>query len=52
MALYKKYLYAPLGKFIPVHFDKQIPSGTFIYTLNLLINFAPDPSAFDDCYSY
>jgi hypothetical protein len=39
LALYKKYLYSSRGKFIPVHLDKQIiPSGIFIYTLNVLVD--------------
>jgi len=32
---YKEYSYSQ-GKFIPIHFDKQILPGTFEYTLNYL----------------
>jgi hypothetical protein len=33
MARYKEYDYSQ-GKFIPIHFDKQILPGTFEYTLH------------------
>ena len=49
MARYKEYSYAQ-GKFIPVHFDKQILPGTFEFTLNHLIDHELDLAAFDDCY--
>ncbi|MHC4687305.1 MAG: transposase [Planctomycetota bacterium] len=47
MARYKDYSYEQ-GKFIPVHFDKQIQSGTFEYTLNHLIEHELDLSIFED----
>lgn len=37
MARYRQYDYSQ-GKFIPVHFDKQILPGTFEYTLHYLID--------------
>lgn len=46
MARYKPYSYAQ-GKFIPVHFAKQILPGTFEYTLNHLIDHELDLSLFD-----
>ena len=49
MAHYKKYSYAQ-GKFIPVHFEKQIIPGTFEYSLNYLIDHKLDLSIFDERY--
>lgn len=49
MARYKPYSYAQ-GKFISVHFAKQILPGTFEYTLNHLINNELDISIFDARY--
>jgi transposase len=49
VARYKDYSYAQ-GKFIPIHFGKQIIPGTFEHTLNHLIDHELDLSAFDDCY--
>ena len=46
MARYKPYSYAQ-GKFIPIHFDRQILPGTFEYTLNHLIDHELDLSLFD-----
>jgi len=46
MARYKEYDYSQ-GKFIPVHFDKQILPGTFEYTLHYLIDNELDLSIFD-----
>ncbi len=46
MARYKDYDYTQ-GKFIPIHFDKQILPGTFEYTLHYLINNEIDLSVFD-----
>ena len=46
MARYKPYSYAQ-GKFIPVHFKKQILPGSFEYTLNHLIENELDLSVFD-----
>jgi len=37
MAKYKEYDYSQ-GKFIPIHFDKQILPGTFEYSLHYLID--------------
>jgi hypothetical protein len=37
MARYKEYDYSQ-GKFIPIHFDKQILPGTFEHTLHYLID--------------
>ena len=50
MARYKPYSYAQ-GKFIPVHFEKQIIPGTFEYSLNHLIDHELDLSIFDERYS-
>ena len=50
MAKYKKYSYDQ-GKFIAVHFDKQILPGTFEYTLSYLIDNEIDLSLFDNRYS-
>jgi len=36
MARYKDYDYSQ-GKFIPIHFDRQILPGTFEYSLHYLI---------------
>ena len=47
MARYKPYSYAQ-GKFIPIHFAKQILPGTFEYTLNHLIDHELDLSVFDN----
>ncbi len=49
MARYKSYSYAQ-GKFIPVHFEKQIIPGTFEYSLNHLVDHELDLSIFDDRY--
>jgi transposase len=49
MARYKEYSYSQ-GKFIPIHFSKQILSGTFEYTLNYLIDNELDLSIFDKKY--
>lgn len=49
MARYKPYSYAQ-GKFIPVHFEKQIIPGTFEYSLNHLIDHELDLSIFDERY--
>ena len=49
MARYKSYSYAQ-GKFIPVHFEKQILPGTFEYSLNHLVDHELDLSIFDDRY--
>jgi len=38
MAKYKEYDYSQ-GKFIPIHFDKQILPGTFEYTLHYLFEY-------------
>lgn len=46
MARYKDYDYSQ-GKFIPIHFDKQILPRTFEYTLHYLINNEIDLSSFD-----
>ena len=50
MARYKEYDYTQ-GKFIPVHFDKQILPGTFEYTLHYLIDNEIDLSIFDERYN-
>lgn len=50
MARYKEYSYEQ-GKFIPIHFDKQILPGTFEYTLSYLIDDEIDLSVFDQRYS-
>jgi transposase len=49
MAKYKEYDYSQ-GKFIPIHFDKQILPGTFEYTLHHLIGNEIDLSLFDERY--
>ena len=46
MARYKEYDYSQ-GKFIPVHFDKQILPGTFEHTLHYLIDNELDLSIFN-----
>jgi transposase len=46
MARYKEYDYTQ-GKFIPIHFDKQILPGTFEYTLRYLIDNEIDLSVFE-----
>ncbi len=46
MARYKDYDYSQ-GKFIPIHFDKQILPGTFEYTLHYLIDHEIDLFLFD-----
>lgn len=46
MARYKQYDYTQ-GKFIPIHFDKQILPGTFEHTLHYLIDNEIDLSVFD-----
>ena len=46
MARYKEYDYSQ-GKFIPIHFDKQILPGTFEYSLHYLIDNEIDLSALD-----
>lgn len=46
MARYKEYDYSQ-GKFIPIHFDKQILHGTFEHTLHYLIDNEIDLSIFD-----
>jgi transposase len=46
MARYKECDYKQ-GKFIPIHFDKQILPGTFEYTLHYLIDNELDLSIFD-----
>ncbi len=50
MARYKEYDYSQ-GKFIPIHFDKQILPGTFEHTLHYLIDNEIDLSAFDSRYN-
>jgi len=49
MARYKKFDYSQ-GKFIPIHFDKQILPGTFKYSLHYLIDNEIDLSLFDTRY--
>ena len=49
MARYKSYSYAQ-GKFIPVHFEKQIIPRTFEYSLNHLVDHELDLSIFDERY--
>jgi transposase len=49
MARYKEYDYSQ-GKFIPIHFDRQILPGTFEYSLHYLIDNEIDLSAFDARY--
>ena len=46
VARYKEYDYSQ-GKFIPIHFDKQIIPGTFEHTLHYLIEKELDLSIFD-----
>jgi len=46
MARYKPYSYAQ-GKFIPVHFAKQILPDTFEYSLNHIIDHELDLSLFN-----
>src|SRR5512143_2997744 len=45
MARYKDYDYSQ-GKFIPIHFDRQILPGTFEYSLHYLIDNEIDLSIF------
>ena len=49
MARYKPYSYAQ-GKFISVHFEKQIIPGTFEFSLNHLIDHELDLAIFDERY--
>lgn len=49
MARFKDYSYEQ-GKFIPIHFDKQILPGTFEYTLSYLIDHEVDLSVFESRY--
>jgi transposase len=49
MARYEEYDYSQ-GKFIPIHFDKQIVPGRFEYTLHYLIDKEIDLSIFDSRY--
>jgi transposase len=49
MARYKDYDYSQ-GKFIPIHFDRQILPGTFEYSLHYLIDNEIDLSIFDTRY--
>ena len=49
MARYKEFDYSQ-GKFIPIHFDKQILPGTFEYSLHYLIDNEIDLSLFDTRY--
>ena len=49
MARYRDYNYSQ-GKFIPVHFDRQILPGTFEYSLHYLIDNEIDLSFFDTRY--
>lgn len=49
MARYKEYDYSQ-GKFIPIHFDKQILPGTFEYSLHYLIDNEIDLSIFNSRY--
>ena len=50
MAKYKPYSYAQ-GKFIPIHFDKQILPGTFEHTLSHLIDHEFDLGIFGARYN-
>jgi transposase len=50
VAKYKAANYAQ-GKFIPIHFAKQILPGTFEYSLNHLIDHELDLSIFDDRFN-
>jgi transposase len=49
MARYKEYDYSQ-GKFISIHFERQILPGTFEYTLHYLIDNEIDLSIFDSRY--
>jgi hypothetical protein len=49
MARYKDYDYSQ-GKFILIHFDRQVLPGTFEYTLNYLIDNEIELSLFDLWY--
>jgi hypothetical protein len=49
MARYKDYDYSQ-GKFIPIHFDRQILPGSFEYSLHYLIDNEIDLSSFDCRY--
>jgi len=49
MARYKDYDYSQ-GKFIPIHFDRQILPGTFEYSLHYLIDNEIDLSVFESRY--
>ena len=49
MARYKEFDYSQ-GKFIPIHFDRQILPGTFEYSLHSLIDNEIDLSIFDCRY--
>jgi len=49
MARYKEYDYSQ-GRFIPIHFDRQILPGTFEYSLHYLIDNEIDLSAFEARY--
>jgi transposase len=49
MARYKDYDYSQ-GKFIPIHFDRQILAGTFEYSLHYLIGNEIDLSIFGTRY--
>jgi len=49
MARYKDYDYSQ-GKFIPIHFDRQILPGAFEYNLHSLIDNEIDLSLFDARY--
>jgi len=49
MARYKEYDYSQ-GKFIPIHFDKQVLPGTFEYSLHYLIDNEIDLSIFETRY--
>jgi transposase len=49
MARYKEYDYSQ-GKFVSIHFDRQILPGTFEYTLHYLMENEIDLSLFDSRY--
>jgi hypothetical protein len=49
MARYKEYDYSQ-GKFIPIHFDRQILPETFEYSLHYLIDSEIDLFLFDTRY--
>jgi hypothetical protein len=49
MARYKDYDYSQ-GKFIPIHFDRQIVPGKFEYNLHYLIDNEIDLSVFNTRY--